>query len=696
MRNPFTDDIFSGEFRPEAQVASVHADTLEKLSRTMPTAGDEALGRAIVLAAPRAGFGKTHLVTRFAAELLGRAAVVPLTFDLEKEPRWQTVLWDILEKLHRDHGHRAGLTMLDEAARFLFARVNQRLIEDKRVPCAHPAEAIAALDRNYVEMFDFSNPSQPVAKWFGEHFERLSAMSSESLAPAAQVEPPAAVFWLRILMSYAQAAGEPPEKRLESLRWAVNTSSAPSVVPGGGMAIMQEAGNSELSAKERLRDFARILSLYRPLVFVIDHLDVFFRDGKAGLRIAYFVSELRRLVPRSLNVVCVNQDLWEATFRSQLPSALEDRLAGGFLHLKGLDFEQGSELIRSRSAQAGLDSGQTQTFVDLARLGDLYALNAGRLISPRAVLRYAAERWEAFLHPDTELSPMPAALPPSPPTSRAEEPPNFESPSDASVVGNETLDSIAEAIQAMAAPPAATPFATEEPNTSSAAESRSTFQQLKERLQSMRQPRPEARPGSAEAPPAARVNGTEAADAASLAFAENFRRQSLAPLSPGLDWERLGELLRFGGEHSPAVRFSELVVAGAPGTALQWLSPDAEILFGLEPATRPTFWSALTAYAGNRARQNGGLSVKVVVFAEKIAIPHPAAEAWQPGGAPFALDLVETSPSDLAAICAATDLITQVNAGAVPASEAEVAATLARELDAFWRRLTRMPSPVVK
>jgi hypothetical protein len=692
MINPFADDIFTGELKPEGEVASVNADMLEKLSDTVPIEGGVPMGRALVVSAPRAGFGKTHLITRFAAGLHGKAVVVPLCFDLEKEPRWQTVLWDLLEKLHRDQSHRQGLTLLDEAARYLFARVNQRLIDAKRVPCTHPAEAIAALERNYLEMFDFSDPNQAVAKWFGEHFERLTPMTSDTLAPAAGIDPSSAIFWLRVLMSYAQAAGEPPEKRLESLRWAVNTASAASFAPGGGMAIIQESGNIELSAKEKLRDFSRLVGLYRPFVFVIDHLDVFFRDGRAGLKIAYFVSEVRRLVPRSLSVVCVNQDLWEATFRSQLPSALEDRVGGGFLHLRGIDANQAAELVGIRAADGGISQTKIAAFQEFAKLGDLFALNAGRPISPRAVLRYAAERWEAFLSPHPpSLSIPPPAIAPAParqpePSLKIDDPSLFAETGEGSVVGNDTLDSIAQALDAMSGPATRDPLTPSLASASAKPDSRSAFQELKERLETLRQQQSE--PESF----AAKVNGTGPNDPASIAYAENFRRQISAPLSPGLDWERLAELLRFAGEHSPAVRFHELAVPGATGIALQWLSPDAETLFGLEPATRPTFWSALISYAATRAKQNGGLPVKVVVFGEKISMPHPAAAAWQPGGGPFALDRIETTPTDLAAISAATDLIKQAHSGAIAASPSDVAAVLARELDIFWRRLTRLPA----
>jgi hypothetical protein len=686
MHNPFTDDIFAGELPDERW--PVHGGALKALEEVMPGLPGGAMGRALILSAPRAGFGKTHLVTRFAAGLLGRAFVAPLTFDPEKPPRWQSVLMDLVEKLHRDHGHRPGVTLLDETARFLFARANQRLIAERKVPCAHPAEAVAALERNYLEMFDFTNPSQQVAKWFAEHFEGLVALTSASLASEAGVDGASAGFWLRVLCGYAQAAGEPAGRRFESLRWAINTPEGPAVAGAGGFSIIQESGSPELAAKERLRDFGRLLGLYRPVVFIIDHVDVFYRDGQAGLRIAYFISELRRLIPRSLTVLSVNQDVWEATFRSQLPSALEDRLTGGFIHLPGLSLVQAEGLIESRLSASGEPRAASAAFCERLRLADFFAGHAGRPVSPRAVLRYAAEKWR-LAQPGggpTEPGPRIESAGGSEPLAFPEMGAGAAEPSTTSVLGDDTLDSITAAIEAMAAEVAAPVAPAAEPAGAAspiASEPKGAFQQLKERLERVRQPR------APQAQREATANGdTVRSGPLATAFTQFLRRRSGSPVAPPLDLERLGPLLRFAGQHFPVVRAAELNVPGTRGSAVQWLSPDAEIIVGLEPATRPTFWSALTAHAAARARLNGGLPVKVVAFSERTSSTHPAAQGGAAGG--FALDLFEPTASDLVVLAASGDILDQVEAGTLTAEPPEIAALLAQELESFWRRLTRL------
>ncbi|MFN0126961.1 MAG: hypothetical protein ACKV19_09800 [Verrucomicrobiales bacterium] len=697
MRNPFADDIFSAGEAGEGGLSGFQAEALGALEASVGEVGG-GMGRALVVTSARAGYGKSHLMARFAEGLAGRAVVVPLTFDLESPPRWATVTRAVMEKVHRDHGHRAGLTVLDEAARYLFARVNQRLIQSRRIPCTHPAEAVAALDRNYLEMFDFANPEQVVARWFSEHFENLVSLSSESVAPEAGVEVERAAHWLRVLMAYAQGVEDLPSHRLEALKWTLYAGLGGGAVAGAGMVI-QEVAAPEQMAKDTLRDMGRLLGLYRPLVFVIDHLDVFFRDGAAGLRIAYFMSELRRLLPRSLSVVCLNQDLWQATFASQLPSALEDRMSGGFVTLGGLTQEEARALLQARLIAAKARPEQAAAFMSGLDWEGFWAAQGGRPVSPRTMLRHAAACWgrrptlaaggraaaaaapplsasSAFIHtPHAEGG---ASQPPAPGVAEM---------SASSVVGEETLDSISAALQAMVGEEAAgTPAA--------ATALVGPFQRLREKLDQWK-PVGEGGGsltplGAGGSPAVSPSNGQAPLRALAVTLADHRRRRSESPVPPTLDLERLGRLLRFAGDRFPAVRAAEMGVPGTSGTALQWLSPDAEILIGLESATRPIFWSALTAHAAARHKLNGGVPVKVVAFTEPDTIAHPAKAARPSVG--FVLDLVSPSTEELQWLAAASDVLEAMDDAGTSGEFQEFASLLAQVLDPFWRRLTRVPA----
>jgi hypothetical protein len=654
------------------------------------------MGQSLVVTAPRAGFGKTHLIAKFTRGLAGRALVVPLVFDLESPPRWAGVLWEVVRTLHAEPSHRAGLTMMDEVSRFLFACGNRRLIEGGQIPCPHPVEVLASLERNYLEMFDFGAVEQPVARWFGEQFEGLAPAMAERLAGEVGVDPGGVSHWLRVLLAYAQGVGEASGPRLEALRWAVSMNAGGSMGLTGGSFIIQESGSPEAVAKEKLATLGRLMGIYRPIVFVIDHLDVFYRDGAAGLRIAYFVSELRRLLPRSLSVVSVNQDLWQASFQGHLPSALEDRLSGEMVALRGVTRDQAHQLLADRLAAAGVEAAERADFWVRVGLDEFFAAAGGRMIAPRAVLRHAAGCWAAgHRAPGGVVSPPVVLVPDqsgpgaagSAVRSSAAAAAAGASGAAGSVVGDETLDSISAALQAMVAsdPVAAVPLP--------AGRAAGSFQRLKEKLDRLR-PTAGERRASGGGPVRTGGSGVESATAPApsgtlaRAYADQLKRRTESPVAPALDLERLGQLFRFAGGHFPVVRAAELGVPGTSGTAMQWLSPDAEILIGLESSTRPIFWSALTAHAAARARMNGGLPVKVVAFAEQEGGMHPAQQG-RPAGQ-YAIDIIVPGATDLCELGAAGDILVEVEAGRLQVDDQDLATLLAQELELFWGRVTRL------
>ena len=699
MRNPFADDIFvsppSGAGLEAGDAGEAfQVEALGVLGRAVPEGEGGVMGPSLVVTAPRAGFGKTHLIAKFTRGLAGRALVVPLVFDLESPPRWAGVLWEVVRTLHAERSHRAGLTMMDEVSRFLFACGNRRLIEAGVIPCPHPVEVLASLERNYLEMFDFGAVKQPVARWFGEQFEGLAPAMAERLAGEVGVDPGGVSHWLRVLLAYAQGVGEASGPRLEALRWAVSMNAGGSMGAAGGSFIIQESGSPEAVAKEKLATLGRLMGMYRPIVFVIDHLDVFYRDGAAGLRIAYFVSELRRLLPRSLSVVSVNQDLWQTSFQGQLPSALEDRLSGEMVALRGLTRDQAHQLLADRLAAAGVEAAERADFWVRVGLDEFFAGAGGRMMAPRAVLRHAAGCWAAGRRASGGAVSAPMVLVPDQGGPGAEGSVVRSSPVAAagasvaasSVVGDETLDSISAALQAMVAsdPVAAVALP--------AGRAAGSFQRLKEKLDRLRPTAGERRVAAGVPVRTGGGGGVGPAPAPSgalaRAYADQLKRRTESPVAPALDLERLGQLFRFAGGHFPVVKAAELGVPGTSGTAMQWLSPDAEILIGLESSTRPIFWSALTAHAAARARMNGGLPVKVVAFSEQEGGMHPAQQG-RPAGQ-YSIDIIVPGATDLCELGAAGDILVEVEAGRLQVDDQDLATLLAQELESFWGRVTRL------
>lgn len=318
------------------------------------------------------------------------------------------------------------------------------------------------------------------------------------------------------------------------------------------------------------------------------------------------------------------------------------------------------------------------------------------MIAPRAVLRHAAGCWAAgHRAPGGVVSPPVVLVPDqsgpgaagSAVRSSAAAAAAGASGAAGSVVGDETLDSISAALQAMVAsdPVAAVPLP--------AGRAAGSFQRLKEKLDRLR-PTAGERRASGGGPVRTGGSGVESATAPApsgtlaRAYADQLKRRTESPVAPALDLERLGQLFRFAGGHFPVVRAAELGVPGTSGTAMQWLSPDAEILIGLESSTRPIFWSALTAHAAARARMNGGLPVKVVAFSEQEGGMHPAQQG-RPAGQ-YAIDIIVPGATDLCELGAAGDILVEVEAGRLQVDDQDLATLLAQELESFWGRVTRL------
>jgi hypothetical protein len=133
--NPFADDVCAGPFGVDENrsVPGLNADILGQLTSTIDERQSSA-GRAggqplLLLTAPRAGYGKTHLLGRLAAAAGGQVVLVPLAFRLEDQIGISAVAVRGLESMARAETPREGWTKLREACAGVCAVLVRRLIE---------------------------------------------------------------------------------------------------------------------------------------------------------------------------------------------------------------------------------------------------------------------------------------------------------------------------------------------------------------------------------------------------------------------------------------------------------------------------------------------------------------------------------------------------------------------------------------
>ena len=290
------------------------------------------------------------------------------------------------------------------------------------------------------------------------------------------------------------------------------------------------------------------------------------------------------------------------------------------------------------------------------------------MVSPRVILRHAAQQWEDFLQ-----------------QARAPQESKSATPAEAGPA------------KANASPAPA-------PETRTGEHS---FQRLRERLEQIK--------ASGRLQPDATASGAILRDEEpAQPAAAPLQQVRVAPLTPQesvstrfrqlvahfmaspwlmIDHERLFHLLEQTGRRMAVVRWSEIPVPGTTGMkAGMWVTPEAEILFGTENADDRNYWSALNAFARQRARQNSALPCRLAVFS---AVQSPVnLSNWMPQdeiihARSHYLDLQPLERQELAALYAGDEILRDAARGALALNDSDAFTHIAPAIEFLWRRLTR-------
>lgn len=332
-------------------------------------------GICTLLRAPRAGYGKSHLLCRLQQELRGTHEFVLLHAADGNRFDASACLENVLTQLTRALPAGAGLTPLDLISRKLFALGLEPLIRSGEVPCQDRDSAMHALTQRPAETFDFHHPSATTAHWAREHFEVLGPRLIVELSQMLHLPMRDVTFWVEVLFRYAVTPPEYPN-RLSLLLNSVASSSA-------------------TAAHDRLASLLHILSQWQRIVLVVDELEGLSANPEAALRLATFLTTLRHGAERVDAIVSVNDDIWHSAFLPRLSGGLIDRLTEACVTLAPLNSGEALALLQSRYPTATMDHLEK---LDIQ--GDLYA---------RALLRN-------FVHPETQstVSPTPSNASASP------------------------------------------------------------------------------------------------------------------------------------------------------------------------------------------------------------------------------------------------------------------------------------------
>lgn len=346
---------------PEKHVDSINKDAFEKMVSLLASP-PELLGRCILLRAPRAGYGKSHLLSRVQHHLGSTHEFVLLQPADGYRVDAAAALNDVLAKITRSLPGGAGLTVLDLLARKIFALGLEPLVRSGEVPCQDRETALAALHNRPVETFDFHHPTAVTAHWARDHFDILGPRLVVEIAQILSAPLREVGFWVDVMFRYAVTPVDQPGR--------------------AGMLMAAVSDAQAASMNDRLTTLLKMLSHQQRVVLVADELEGMSANEEAALRLAAFVTTLRHGADRVDIVISVNDDVWESAFVPRLSGGLQDRLSEAVVRLEPLTREQAIALLQSRQPDA------------TAELIDTLPIDPGPLYS-RAVLRSAASTWVA-------------------------------------------------------------------------------------------------------------------------------------------------------------------------------------------------------------------------------------------------------------------------------------------------------------
>lgn len=329
---------------PVAHAESVNRQAYEILADILAVPLEKT-GRCVLLRAPRAGHGKTHLLSRIFHQLGASHEFIPLHASCGSRIDASSVIDDTLRRLVRQLPAGGGLTVLDLVTRRLFASALQPLVGSGEVPCQDREGALTALRARPIETFDFHHPNAVTAHWARENFEVLGQRLSLELAQRTDLPVSDVAFWVEVLFRFA---------------------AAPLDNPGRVRALVDSVHAGPDVDMERLEALLGLLTLLMRVVLVADDLEGFSSDESSALRLAAFLGSLRQSVERLDVILSLNQDIWQSAFLPRLSGGLADRLSEVVVELEPLTQTEMAALLDSRVPGLG---GRVLERIDIGAAG---------------------------------------------------------------------------------------------------------------------------------------------------------------------------------------------------------------------------------------------------------------------------------------------------------------------------------------
>mgnify|MGYP003645571021 CR=1 FL=1 len=370
--NPFTDDLFIDHPESLPGVARIHHHAFNRIAEAIEDlvvqSNDDSpanqIGRTILVTAPEAGYGKSHLAARLRDHIQLAATAISLPLDPSRQVAWPGVLTSTLRQFSQLSSSRnEGQSLFEETGRYLLGQLVINFLSIHETNDCPETEA--NLKDNFAELFSSDSPSS-ILNWADTKSRELSHEAHPDFVKRLGLTSTELGFWTRLIIDF---------------NWR------------GDAALEPLRGLSSGEGRERLLQWLRIAAFHRPVLIVADGLDGFFQSETAGMEIAGILTDIREAVPRSVTLVCINNDVWESIFQHRLPSAWLDRLTGEPQKLRPIPPEAAAELIRLRLQRISLNPDAATGFINRLETEHLW-VDAETKLSPRSVLRQGRDLWD--------------------------------------------------------------------------------------------------------------------------------------------------------------------------------------------------------------------------------------------------------------------------------------------------------------
>ena len=402
--NPFTTDIVSDPRASLCSVSNLNTDVVNQVAdKVMKLAqGDRPRyssnrRKVLLLTAPRAGAGKSHLIGQLFRELAGEATLVYVRPFEDPETVWISVLERMVQELRfTDRFTDSDASDVDQLSLFAHGVLSQIVADYLEQVGSDNRETIAILRRPIRDLIGLKSnknwnrylskllTNSNVLKKIEDHHRMRGLVMNHGLA-----------VWMKVLFGFAYSANESTSCA------AVEWMSAQPVEDSDLKALKLRAASvphvdqsvfeRNQTAKSRVLDLCSLATFFRPFLICFDQTENYGRSPVLARSLGCLITDLADEAKNLCTLMSTNLDPWDKRLRVNWEEAHLDRLEKPFLSLSGINQSQAAELIALRMEQFQIADQVQQNYLSGGWLSAYFREKVE--VNVRQLLSHCAERW---------------------------------------------------------------------------------------------------------------------------------------------------------------------------------------------------------------------------------------------------------------------------------------------------------------